>query len=200
MSKVAYYCRLSEEDRNKSKDTESESIKNQKKLLEDYAKEKGWEVYDTYIDEDWSGSERARPEFNRLIRDAEARKFDIVLCKKQNRFCRDSELVERYIHGKFVLWGIRFVSIVDHADTNDRSNKKARQVNALIDEWYLEDESYDIKCVFQNKRLRGEYIGAFALYGFKKDPANKNHLLVDKAVTNNVQTIFNLYEQRLWSR
>lgn len=164
MSKVAIYCRLSEEDKNKKSTEESESIQNQKKLLIDYANSKGWEIQEIYVDEDWSGSERARPDFNRMIKDAEAHKFDIILCKKQNRFGRDSQLIEYYLHEKFLLWGIRFVSVVDHADTDDRSNKKTRQVNALIDEWYLEDESHDIKCVFQNKRLHGDYIGAYALY------------------------------------
>ena len=116
--KTAIYCRLSEEDRNKQFETDdSNSIQNQKAMLVQYAMEQGWEVYGIYSDDDYAGADRRRPEFNRLLEDAKARKFDIVLCKTQSRFTRELELVEKYIHGLFPLWGIRFVSIVDNADT-----------------------------------------------------------------------------------
>ncbi|MDD2216652.1 MAG: recombinase family protein, partial [Eubacteriales bacterium] len=86
---VAIYCRLSKEDLEKTElHCESESIKNQKAMLETYAQEKGWAVYDCYIDEDYSGSDRNRPEFNRLITDSIMNRFGIVLCKKQSRFAR----------------------------------------------------------------------------------------------------------------
>ena len=81
--------------------------------------EQGWELYNIYSDDDYTGSDRRRPEFNRLLKDAEAHKFDIILCKTQSRFTRELELVEKYIHGLFPIWGIRFISIVDNADTYD---------------------------------------------------------------------------------
>ena len=84
--KVAIYCRLSEEDRNKQFETDdSNSIQNQKAMLLQYAMEQGWEVYNIYSDDDYTGSDRRRPEFNRLLADAEARRFNIVLCKTQSR-------------------------------------------------------------------------------------------------------------------
>ena len=93
--KVALYCRLSEEDRNKQFETDdSESIQNQKSMLTQYADTHGWEIYDIYSDDDYAGADRRRPEFNRLLNDAEAHKFDIVLCKTQSRFTRELELVE----------------------------------------------------------------------------------------------------------
>ena len=117
-SRVAIYCRLSEEDRNKQSETDdSNSIQNQKSMLLQYSLEHGWEVYNIYSDDDYTGSDRRRPEFNRLLEDAKNRKFDIVLCKTQSRFTRELELVEKYIHGLFPIWGIRFISIVDNADT-----------------------------------------------------------------------------------
>ena len=80
--KVAIYCRLSEEDRNKQFETDdSNSIQNQKAMLLQYAMEQGWELYNIYSDDDYTGSDRRRPEFNRLLKDAEAHKFDIILCK-----------------------------------------------------------------------------------------------------------------------
>ena len=131
--KAALYCRLSEEDRNKQCATDdSNSIQNQKAMLLQYATEMGWEVYQIYSDDDYTGSDRRRPEFVRLLKDAEQRKFDIVLCKTQSRFTRELELVEKYIHGLFPIWGIRFVSIVDNADTANKGNKKSRQINEKI--------------------------------------------------------------------
>lgn len=141
-SKVAIYCRLSEEDRNKQHETDdSNSIQNQKSMLIQYVLEQGWEVYNIYSDDDYTGSDRRRPEFNKLLNDAEHRKFDIILCKTQSRFTRELELVEKYIHGLFPIWGIRFISIVDNADTANKGNKKSRQINGLVNEWYLEDNS-----------------------------------------------------------
>ena len=116
--KVAIYCRLSEEDRGKQNKTdESGSIQNQKAMLLRYRTEQGWDVYRIYSDDDYTGADRNRPAFCSLLKDAEAGKFHIVLCKSQSRFTREMELVEKYIHGLFPLWGIRFVSIVDNADT-----------------------------------------------------------------------------------
>ena len=140
--KVAIYCRLSEEDRNKqSEKDDSESIQNQKSLLIQYAIDRQWDVYNIYSDDDYTGADRNRPGFNQLIDDARNHKFDIVLCKTQSRFTREMELVEKYIHGLFPIWNIRFVSVVDNADTDIKGNKKARQINGLINEWYLEDMS-----------------------------------------------------------
>ena len=100
--KAAIYCRLSEEDKNKQLETDdSNSIQNQKSMLIEYAQDKNWEIYSIYSDDDYAGADRKRPEFNRLIKDAENKKFDIVLCKTQSRFTRELELVEKYIHGLF---------------------------------------------------------------------------------------------------
>ena len=111
--KVAIYCRLSAEDRDKAyAEDDSDSIQNQKAMLIKYASKNGWTIYDIYSDDDYAGTDRRRPEFNRLIADANDRKFDIVLCKSQSRFTRELELVEQYINGLFPRIGIRFVSLV----------------------------------------------------------------------------------------
>lgn len=194
--KVAIYCRLSEEDRNKqSALDDSGSIQNQKVMLLQYAMEQGWELYNIYSDDDYAGADRRRPEFNRLLKDAEQRKFDIILCKTQSRFTRELELVEKYIHGLFPIWGIRFISIVDNADTANKGNKKSRQINGLVNEWYLEDMSENIRSVFNNKRENGFHIGAFALYGYLKDPDRKGHLIVDEEAAAIVREVFTLFAQ-----
>lgn len=192
--KVAIYCRLSEEDRNKQFETDdSNSIQNQKAMLLQYAMEQGWELYNIYSDDDYTGADRRRPEFNRLLADAEAKRFDIILCKTQSRFTRELELVEKYIHGLFPVWGIRFVSIVDNADTANKGNKKSRQINGLVNEWYLEDMSDNIRSVLTNRRLNGFHIGAFALYGYKKDPEHKGHLIIDEEAAAVVREVFTLF-------
>ena len=194
--KVAIYCRLSEEDREKRKETEdSVSIQNQKTMLLQYALAQGWQLYEIYSDDDYTGADRNRPAFRRLLADAEAGKFDIILCKTQSRFTRELELVEKYIHGLFPLWGIRFVSVVDNADTENKGNKKSRQINGLVNEWYLEDMSENIRSVLKNRRENGYHIGATALYGYKKDPDRKGHLLIDEEAAEVVREIFTLFSQ-----
>ena len=194
--RVAIYCRLSEEDRNKQSETDdSNSIQNQKSMLLQYSLEQGWEVYNIYSDDDYTGSDRRRPEFNKLLNDAKDHKFDIVLCKTQSRFTRELELVEKYIHGLFPIWGIRFISIVDNADTANKGNKKSRQINGLVNEWYLEDMSENIKSVLTDRRKNGHHIGAFALYGYKKDPDIKGHLIIDEEAAQVVREVFTLFSQ-----
>lgn len=194
--KVAIYCRLSDEDRDKMhQNDDSVSIQNQKAMLIKYASDNGWTIYDIYSDDDYAGSDRSRPEFNRLIIDATARKFDIVLCKSQSRFTRELELVEQYIHGLFPRLGIRFVSLVDNADTDNKGNKKARQIYGLINEWFLEELSDNIKAVLTNRREQGYHIGSFAPYGYKKDPDEKGHLIIDPEAAEIVREIFTLFTE-----
>ena len=195
-SKVAIYCRLSEEDRNKQNvNDDSGSIQNQKAMLRDYAQKMGWDVYGIYSDDDYTGADRSRPEFQRLLADAEAKRFDIVLCKTQSRFTRELELVERYIHGLFPIWGIRFVSIVDNADTANKGNKKSRQINGLVNEWYLEDMSDSIKAALDSRRRNGCHIGSFALYGYQKDPDRRGHLIIDEEAAAVVREVFIRFSQ-----
>lgn len=194
---AAIYCRLSKEDsileNAPDKHIESESIQNQKSLLIKYSMDKGWDIYNIYCDEDYSGADDERPAFRQLIYEAEQGKFDVVLVKTQSRFTRDMELVERYIHGKFVEWGVRFVALVDNVDTDIKGNKKARQINGLINEWYLEDLSENIRTVFDHKRKNGQYIGGFPVYGYQKAPGEKNSLVIDPVASEVVKRIFRLY-------
>ena len=192
--KTGIYVRLSQEDRNKlNKNDESESIQNQKQMLTDYCNEKGWGIYDIYCDEDYSGADRDRPDYNRLLSDARNHKFDIVLCKTQSRFTREMEHVEKYINFLFPLWGVRFISVVDGVDSGENKNKKARQINGLINEWYLEDLSENIKSTLLMKRRAGMWVGAFAPYGYKKDPKDKHHLVIDEEAAEVVRYIYQLY-------
>lgn len=193
---VAIYVRLSDEDRDKKfKGDESESIQNQKAMLTEYCRERNWDIYDIYVDEDYSGTDRNRPAFNRMISACEKGLINLVLCKSQSRFSRDITIIETYLHDKFIEWGVRFKSIVDNVDTDDEANKKSRQVNAMVNEWYVEETSKNVRKVLQYKREQGQFTGSFAPYGYIIDPTDKHHLLIDEKVACNVKLIFDLYVQ-----
>ena len=190
------YVRLSDEDRDKRcAIDESESIQNQKSMLINYCIEQGWKIHNIYCDEDYSGADRNRPAFNQMLKDCEEGKVDIVLCKTQSRFSRDMEMIEKYIHGKFLEWNVRFVSIIDHADTNVAGNKKARQINGLINEWYLEDLSDNIRRTLHHKKIKGEYCCPYAPYGYKLNPEDKHKFIIDQPAAEVVKSIFEMYKQ-----
>ncbi len=192
--KAAIYCRLSKEDRYKTNESDdSRSISSQKMLLQDYACKHGWIIYDIYSDEDFSGSDSERPEFNRLVEDAQNKRFDIVICKDQSRFARDMMVVEKYINRLFPAWGIRFIGVSDGTDTDEVNNKKSRQIKSLVDEWYLEDTSERIKSAVHARMREGLFIGSFAPYGYIKCPCNGNLLEVDEKAAKIVKAIFKLY-------
>ncbi len=191
---AALYCRLSKEDAEKmNKGDESGSIQNQRLLLEAYAKEHGMSVFQIYIDDDYSGLFKERPAFERLLEDARQQKFNVVIVKSQSRFTRNMAHMEKYLHTDFPLWGIRFIGVVDHADTADQGNKKARQINGLVNEWYCEDLSQNIRKTFQIKWEQGQFLGAHAPYGYVKDPKDKNHLVIDPYAAGIVKRIYSLY-------
>ena len=189
---VAIYCRLSVEDADRGM-AESESIQNQRSLLLEYAKRQGWTVYDIYADEDYSGLREDRPAFQRMLTDAENGCFSIILCKTQSRFTRNAVTAERCLHEWFPRWGIRFVTVVDHVDTAFLGNKKARQINSLVNEWYSEELSENIRAVFRRKMEQGQFLGNYAPYGYCKDPLDRHHLVIDPETAPVVEEIYHLY-------
>lgn len=190
MPKAALYCRLSVED---GTGEESESIRNQRILLIAYAQKNGWEIYDIYEDEDYSGLREDRPAFCRLIQDAKDKKFEIILCKTQSRFTRSAATAEIYLHERFPLWGIRFITVVDGVDTSKKENKKARQINSLVNEWYCEELSENIRSVLRRKMEMGQFLGNYAPYGYEKDASNRHHLIILEEEASVVRIITKLY-------
>lgn len=188
--KAAVYCRLSIEDEGLAEGQESRSISNQKSLLTAYAAARGWEIAGVYTDEDYSGLREDRPGFQALLRDAEAGRFSVILCKTQSRFTRNMATAEKYLHELFPLWGIRFVTAVDGVDTSRRENKKARQINSLVNEWYCEELSENIRAVFRRKMELGQFLGNYAPYGYQKDPSDRHKLLPEPETAPVVARIF----------
>ena len=191
--RVILYIRLSVEDGDLIDGDVSRSIRNQLLFLLDECKKREWIVVGIFCEEDISGILDNRPEWNKSLEFCECGNTEIFLCKSQSRFSRSMEDVEKYLHNKFVEWRIRFDSIVDNADTSNRSNKKSRQINALVNEWQVEDQSENIRAILKSKQSNGLFTGSFAPYGYMKDPKDKYHLVIDEDAAKVVRKIFEMY-------
>lgn len=195
-NRAVLYLRLSKEDVNKlNEGDDSASIKNQRLLLTDYALEKGFNIVNVYSDDDESGLYDDRPGFERMILGAKLGEFDVIIAKTQSRFSRNMEHIEKYLHHDLPNLGVRFIGAVDGTDTANDANKKSRQINGLVNEWYCEDLSKNIRSAFKAKMRDGQFLGSSCPYGYKKDPENHNHLIIDDYAAEIVRKIFRLYLQ-----
>ena len=193
-NRVVLYLRLSKEDVDKvNEGDDSASIKNQRLLLTDYALKNNFQIVKVYSDDDESGLYDDRPSFEQMIEDAKLGLFDIIIAKTQSRFSRNMEHIEKYLHHDFLNLGIRFIGVVDGVDTAIASNKKSRQINGLVNEWYCEDLSENIRSAFKIKMKNGQFLGSSCPYGYKRDPKNHNHLIIDEYAADVVIRIFELY-------
>ena len=193
MQKAAIYLRLSKEDIEREETQHSKSIENQRCILEAYANRNGFEVYDTYVDDDYSGLSLERPAFLSMLADASNHCFEVILAKSQARLSRNMEHTEYLLHHLFPSLGIRFIGVVDGVDTSEKSGKKARQINALVNEWYSEDLSENIRAVYRRKMQAGEYLGAYAPYGYQKDILDSHHLVICEEEACHVREIYDMY-------
>ncbi len=191
--RVILYIRLSEEDGDLIDGDISRSIRNQLLLLLDECRKRGWKVVAIFCEEGISGADNNRPEWNKSLKYCECRRTEIVLCKSQSRFSRSMEMIETYLHTKFMEWNIRFVGLVDSADTAVKGNKKARQINGLVNEWQVEDQSINTREILKNKKENGLYATAWMPYGYIKDPKDKYHLIIEDEGAIVVRRIFDDY-------
>lgn len=190
---VVLYTRLSREDLEKEKGNVSKSILNQLLMLLTYAKERNWKVVAIFYEEDISGSREDRPEWNKSLKFCELSYTKNYLCKTQARFARSMEFVGKYVHKKFIEWNVRFITIVDNIDNARKENKKNSQVTALTDEWKLEEQSENTKYVLRAKNSAGQWTGSFAPYGYKEDPNDQYHLIIDEPAAKIVRKIYDLF-------
>lgn len=190
---VAIYIRLSREDGDKE---ESDSVGNQRKLLTEYvAKNEDFIVYDIYIDDGYSGTNFNRPGFQRMIADIEDGKVNCVVVKDLSRFGRDYIDTGRYLERYFPELGVRFISVTDSIDSMKQTYDMLIPIKNIFNEQYARDISKKIQATVKSKQKAGEFIGAFASYGYKKSPANKNKLVIDDYAADVVRRIFSLFIQ-----
>ena len=185
---AALYMRLSKDDDGAA---ESASIITQRKMLRSYAAEHGYVVFDEYVDDGWSGTNFDRPDFKRMIGDIEAKKVNMVITKDLSRLGRDYITAGQYTEIYFPSKGVRYIAIHDGYDSDSPYSDIAPFKN-VINEMYARDTSKKIRSAFATKMRDGAYIAAFAPYGYQKDPADKNHLVVDRQSGQVVKRIFRM--------
>lgn len=173
---------------------ESNSISNQRSLIEDYVKDKQDIVLcGERIDDGFSGVNFERPAFKAMIEDIKAGRINCVIVKDLSRFGRNYIEVGRYVQKIFPCLGVRFIAVNDHydsMDTDDMEDSIMLPFKNLMNDSYSRDLSIKVRSQFEIKRKRGEFIGSFAPYGYKKDPENKNHLVIDEYAALIVRDIF----------
>ena len=191
--KVGIYIRLSKEDEEKEKYSESESIQNQRALLMQYIKENKLNFIAEYVDDGISGTSFDRPAFNKMIDDIEQGKINMVITKDLSRLGRNYVQSGYYTETYFPEHNVRYIAILDNIDTAlDSANNDIAPFKSILNEMYAKDTSKKINSVLQSKRNNGEYLGT-APYGYKKDPENKYHLVIDEEAAEVVRTVFRMF-------
>lgn len=191
---VAVYLRLSRDDESNGGSTESNSIQSQRDLIRSYIREQDdMEIYDIYVDDGWSGANFDRPSFKRMMEDIRAGHVDCVIVKDLSRFGRDYIEAGRLIQKTFPAFSVRFIALNDNFDslTADFNEKTfVLPIKNFVNDAYCSDISKKVRSHQQVKREKGDFIGAFAAYGYRKDAKNHNHLIVDEYAALIVRKIF----------
>lgn len=186
--RTALYCRLSKDDMVQG---DSESIKTQKAMLTQYAKEHGFLVAEVYVDDGWSGLNFDRPSFNRMLDDIEAGKIDVVITKDLSRLGRDHLKVGHFTEIYFPMKNVRYIAVNDGVDTANKNNDIAALKN-VMNEFYSRDNSRKIRSSIRARAKAGLYRCSFNPIGYLKAPDNHNKLIVDVETAWIVKRIFEL--------
>lgn len=193
---TALYLRLSRDDtdidgRNK---TESNSISSQRDLLRAYVQSHDdLRIFDIYIDDGYSGADFKRPEFERMMEDIRAGKVNCVIVKDLSRFGRDYIEAGRFIQKTFPAFHVRFIAVTDNYDSlsaDKTDSTLVLPVKNFVNDSYCRDISMKVKAHQKVKRLEGKCISAFTVYGYLKNPDDKNQLIVDEYAADVVRKIF----------
>lgn len=193
VGKSAIYLRLSRDDGDK---VESDSIHSQRALIHQFlGKYGGMKFVKEYVDDGYSGTTFDRPAFIRMIEDLKKKQFDCLIVKDLSRLGRNYIETGRYIERIFPSMGLRLIAVNDNYDSLDKASSDNDIVvpfKNLINDAYCRDISMKIRSHLDVKRKDGQFIGSFAMYGYKKDPEDKNNLLLDKYASDVVGLIFDL--------
>lgn len=185
------YIRLSQEDKDKKYESNSESVVNQRQILKDYVKNNGYNLIDEYIDDGYSGTDFDRPGFERMIKDIQTKKINLVIVKDLSRLGRDHVKTGYYIETFFPENKVRFISIMENYDSikNQASNDSSTFIIACND-YYSKQNSLKIRNVLDEKRRNGKFIGSAPCYGYMRDQEDKGHLIPDPETASVVKQIF----------
>ena len=187
---AALYIRLSKEDESEGP---SESVNNQQSLLGEFVRQHRLTVYDTYIDDGWSGTSFDRPNFQRMIADIEAKKVNMVITKDLSRLGRDYILTGHYMERYFPEHRVRYISLLDGIDTGVESTANdITPFRAIMNDMYAKDISKKIASVKHDKQRKGLFIGGKPVYGYRMHPTEKNKIVVDEDAAPMVRRIFGM--------
>ena len=184
--RAAIYCRLSKDD---DLDGESASIANQRDMLESYCEKQGWEVVAVYQDDGYTGLNMERPDLKRMLKAIERRQVNLVITKDLSRLGRNYLQTGYLIEDFFPRNGVRYIAMNDGIDTLRENNDIAPFKN-ILNEMYSKDISKKVHSSYLLKAQKGEFTGCVAPFGYRKDPEDKNHLLVDEETAPIVRQIF----------
>lgn len=186
---TALYARLSQEDK---ADGESNSIANQKRIMERYCRDHGITAYRHYDEDDgYSGTNFNRPGFQRMLTDIKAGKIKRVVVKDMSRLGRDYLQVGMYTDILFPEFGVHFIAVNDGVDST-RGENEFTAIRNVFNEMYARDTSKKIRATWQSKGKSGEHLTTIPPYGYIKDPGNKKKWIVDDEAAAVVQKIFRL--------
>ena len=188
---VGIYIRLSQEDKDKKYESDSESVINQKELLRSYVKNNNFNLCGEYVDDGYSGTNFDRPGFQKMLEDIKQKKINCVVVKDLSRFGRDHVMTGYYIETFFPENNIRFISILESYDSfkNQASNDSSTFIIACND-YYSKQNSIKIRNVLNDKRKNGKFIGSQPCYGYMRDPLDKGHLIPNPETAPIVKKIF----------
>ena len=185
------YVRLSREDGDKE---ESNSVTGQKDLIRDYmTRHPDLRECAMKVDDGFTGSNFDRPAFQEMMSEVKAGKINCIVVKDLSRFGRNHLEAGEYLERIFPFLGVRFIAINDNYDSmnsNSESDELIVPFKNLINEAYCRDTSIKIRSQLEIKRRRGDFIGSFAVFGYRKDPADRHRLLVDDYAAEIVRDIF----------
>lgn len=184
---VGVYCRLSRDDKNGN--LESMSIANQRQMLIDFVTEKGWNLRDCYIDDGYTGTNFERPNFKRMICDAEAGKIDCIVTKDLSHLGRNYVQSGYYTDEYFIERGIRFIAINDNIDT-DQENNDIAAFHHVLNEFYPKQVSKKVRQVKRASAQQGKFMGSQSPYGYQKSPEDKHVLIVDEEAAQVIRRLF----------
>ena len=186
---TALYERLSRDD---DLSGDSNSILNQKAYLENYAAQHGYTNIAHYTDDGWSGGNFERPAWKRMIADIEAGKICRVIVKDMSRAGRDYLQTGFYTEVFFRQHGVHFIAIANGVDSEDQNSNEFAPFLNIMNEWYLRDQSRKVSAAYKIKGNSGKHTSTHAIYGYKKDPENKDHWIIDEEAAAVVRRIFQM--------
>ncbi len=186
---TALYERLSRDD---EQEGESNSITNQKSLLQAYAQERGFANCRHYTDDGYSGGNFDRPGWQQLLADIEAGIVKTVLVKDMSRVGRNYVETGFYTEVYFGRMGVRFIAINNNIDNNNPDSTEFAGILNIMNDWYLRDQSRKIRSAAQQKGRSGKPLTYNPCFGYVKDPKDKNHWLIDPEAADTVRRIFEL--------